>query len=92
MGLGKAVRLNRIFSHSSGRMCSIAVDHFLGYQTGLPEGLRDLPTTIAKIVAGSPDAVTMNKGVALGCWDAYAGKLPLIMQSIVIRPDDSASQ
>ena len=91
MGLGKTARLNRIFSHPSGRMCSIAGDHFLGYQTGLPEGLKDLPATIAKIVAGSPDAVTMNKGVALGCWEAYAGKLHLIVQSVVIRPDDSAN-
>jgi class I fructose-bisphosphate aldolase len=28
MNIGKRIRLNRIFSHPSGRLCSIAVDHF----------------------------------------------------------------
>ena len=40
MNVGKLVRMNRIFSHSSGRLCSVAVDHFIGYGHGLPDGLR----------------------------------------------------
>ena len=43
MNTGKLVRLNGIFAHSSGRLCSVAVDHFMIYQEGLPEGLRDMP-------------------------------------------------
>jgi fructose-bisphosphate aldolase, class I len=92
MGLGKSIRLNRIFGHPSGRLCSVAVDHFLGYHTGMHPGLANLPKTLAAIVAGRPDAVTMNKGVALGCWGAHAGKVPLILQSITARPDDTADE
>lgn len=92
MGLGKQIRLNRLFGHESGRLCSIAVDHFMNYQQGLPVGLRDLRTTIEAIVAGRPDAVTMHKGVATSCWPPFAGTTPLILQSILARPDDSADE
>jgi DhnA family fructose-bisphosphate aldolase class Ia len=64
MNIGKLVRMNRIFSHSSGRLCSVAVDHFIGYGHGLPDGLRQIGPTLAAIVAGRPDAVTMHKGIA----------------------------
>ena len=72
MNLGKQIRLNRLFAHPSGRLCSVAVDHFIGYQAGLPDGLRDLPSALRTIVAAGPDAVTMHKGVALRCWPPYA--------------------
>src|SRR5579871_3294836 len=81
MGLGKQIRLNRLFSHPSGRLCSVAVDHFVGYAEGMHPGLADLPKTLAEIVAGRPDAVTMQKGVALTCWAPHAGKVPMIMQA-----------
>ena len=92
MNLGKTVRLNRLFAHPSGRLCSIAVDHFIGYGDGLPGGLRDIKTTLAAIVAARPDAVTMHKGIALSLWAEYAGSLPLIMQSSIARVDNSACE
>lgn len=92
MGLGKKVRLNRLFGHPSGRMCSVAVDHFVAYHLGMPEGLADLPRVIGAVVAGKPDAITMTKGTALSCWPPHAGKLPLIVQSLAARPDDSADE
>jgi class I fructose-bisphosphate aldolase len=92
VGLGKQIRLNRLFGHPSGRLCSVAVDHFVGYQEGLPEGLRDLPATLKAIVAGRPDAVTMQIGVARTCWLPYAGRVPLIVQSIMGRPDDTSDE
>ena len=92
MGLGKQVRLNRLFGHASGRFCSVAVDHFIGYQDGLPDALRDIRGTIDAIVAGEPDAVTMHKGVAASCWTPHAGRVPLIIQSIIGRPDDTADE
>jgi hypothetical protein len=52
MDLAKQIRLNRLFSHPSQRLCSVAVDHFVGYQKGLPEGLVNLPETIRKLVEG----------------------------------------
>jgi fructose-bisphosphate aldolase, class I len=92
LGLGKSIRLKRLFAHPSGRMCSVAVDHFVAYHLGMPEGLANLPRVIASVVAGAPDAITMTRGTALSCWPAHAGKLPLIIQSLAARPDDSADE
>ncbi|NLX05567.1 MAG: aldolase [Phycisphaerae bacterium] len=92
MGIGKQIRMNRLFSHPSGNFCSVAVDHASGYQMGMPENLRDLPAVLAELVPLRPDAVTMHKGAALGCWGPYAGKVPLIVQSCYVRPDDSANE
>jgi len=92
MSLGKELRLGRLFSHPSGRLCSVAADHFIGYQDGLPKGLRDLPRTIAAIAEGRPDALTLHKGAAIHCGGILAGRVPLIVQSIAGRPDDSADE
>ena len=92
MNVGKLVRLNRIFSHPSGRLCSIAIDHFMIYAEGLPSGLRHIQTTLAAIVAAEPDAVTMHKGMVTSAWAPYAGQVPLILQSVICRPDDTAYQ
>jgi len=89
MDLGKQIRLARIFSHPSGRLCSVAVDHFVGYSQGLPPGLADLPKALARIAAGKPDAITMFKGTAMGCWSAHAGKIPLILQAGCFTADDA---
>jgi class I fructose-bisphosphate aldolase len=90
MNTGKRVRLNRLFAHSSGRLCSAAVDHFMIYQDGIPAGLRDMPATLKMIVKGKPDAVTMQIGMATTLWKEHAGAVPLILQSSFIRMDDSA--
>lgn len=90
MNVGKLVRLNRIFSHPSGRLCSIAVDHFIGYAAGLPDGLRQIQSTLEAIVAAEPDAITMHKGMVTSAWAPYAGQVPLILQSVIGRPDDTA--
>jgi class I fructose-bisphosphate aldolase len=89
---GKLVRLNRLFSHPSGRICSVAVDHFLGYNLGLPPGLRHIAATLAAVASARPDSVTMNKGFAATLWQPYAGRIPLILQSTAARPDDTARQ
>ena len=92
MAVGKQIRLNRLFSHPSGRLCSVAVDHFIGYQKGLPQGLADLPRTIAAVVEGRPDAVTMHKGPAISVWPRFAGSVPLIVQAVDFTVDDSVIQ
>lgn len=90
MNTGKLVRLNRIFSHPSGRLCAVAVDdHFIGYGEGLPDGLRHMKATLAAIAAAQPDAVTMHKGMAASAWQPYAGRVPMILQGIAGRPDDA---
>lgn len=92
MGLGKAVRLRRLFGDPSGRLCSVAVDHYINYAVGVPRGLRNIRETLAAVVAGRPDAVTMHKGVAAVAWEQYAGMVPLIIQSVAARPDDTACE
>ncbi|HGJ67266.1 TPA: aldolase [bacterium] len=95
MGIGKQIRLNRIFAHPSENFFSVAVDHYIGYTNrwdGLPTGLRKIRDTLEAIVAGKPDAITMHKGIASSAWGPYAGKIPFIMQSIIARPDDTANQ
>jgi fructose-bisphosphate aldolase, class I len=89
MDLAKRIRLNRLFAHPSGRLCSVAVDHFVGYQKGLPEGLTNVPQTIASLVEGKPDAITMLKGMAKSAWEPFAGRVPLIIQSITFTADDT---
>jgi fructose-bisphosphate aldolase, class I len=93
MNVGKRVRLNRLFAHSSGRMFAVAVDHFIGYNLDvLPPGLRGMDKTLAQVVAGCPDAVTMHKGIAEKCWPRYAGKVAFILQSTLGRLDHTAME
>jgi class I fructose-bisphosphate aldolase len=89
MNLGKQIKLQRIFSHCSGRLCSVAVDHFVGYQKGMPAGLQNLPEIVNKLAAAHPDAMTMLKGTAMGTWGPHAGKIPLIISSVCFMADDS---
>ncbi len=92
MAIGKFVRINRLFANPSGHFCSIAVDHFIGYNLGLPDGLRRIRPTLAAIAAAQPDAVTMHKGIATSAWEPYAGRIPFILQSMIARVDDSACE
>jgi len=92
LSTGKLVRMNRLFSHPSGRLCSVAVDHFIGYAEGLPVSLRSIRPTLAAIVAGRPDAITMHKGLAASAWQEHAGIVSLILQSSISRPDDTACE
>jgi class I fructose-bisphosphate aldolase len=90
MSLGKKIRLNRVFAHPSGRLCSVAIDHFMIYNEGLPPGLRQIRQTLAAVMQGRPDALTMHKGTAAALWEPYAGQVPLILQTSGVRPDDTA--
>ncbi|PYI89100.1 MAG: aldolase [Verrucomicrobia bacterium] len=92
MDLAKQIRLSRIFSHPSKRLCSVAVDHFVGYRQRLPEGLTNLSDAIRQLVEGKPDAITMFKGVAKGTWSPYAGSVSLIIQAVSFTVDDSIIQ
>ncbi len=86
--LGKSIRLNRILASQKRRVLTVAVDHMINYPVGFPKGLLHMNATLAKIVEGEPDALTMNKGVAMRYWAPYAGQVPLIIQSMALRPDE----
>ena len=87
--LGKQTHLNRIFRHASGRVLTVAVDHMINYPVGLPQALRTIETTLDRIVAGAPDAITMNKGIAKRLMPKHAGRVPFIVQSMALRTDES---
>ncbi|HEY9077571.1 MAG TPA: hypothetical protein VIO61_13645 [Anaerolineaceae bacterium] len=89
MNIGKRIRMNRLFSDPSQNLCTIAIDHFIAYTQTLPTELIHMQTTLAKIMAAKPDAVTMHKGAAMNFWHPYAGTAALIIQSVLVRPDDS---
>ncbi len=84
MDLGKKIHLHRIFAHASGRLCSVALDHFIA----CGNTLSDVPGLLAKVVDGDPDAVTLQKGMAKNAWGPYAGRVPLIINSLSFTPDD----
>jgi len=87
--LGKRIRLKRIFGHPSGRILSVAVDHLINYSTGLPPALRAMEHTLRECVRGRPNALTMNKGIAMRYGHLFAGIVPLIVQSMALRPDET---
>ena len=90
--LGKTIRLNRLFGHPSGRFFSFAVDHFVGYDRTLQDGLTDVVRTLGAVLPALPDAVTMFAGTARSCWPPYAGKTSLIVQAGCFTPDDRISE
>ncbi len=89
MGLGKTIRLRRLFGHGSGRLCSVAVDHYINYNEGIHPGLARIGRTMVAVAAGRPDAVTMHRGMAEAHWGGYPN-IPWILQTCVARPDDTA--
>ena len=62
MFLGKEIRLNRLLNQRTGRLMAVMLDHPITRDV-LP-GLVDIRSTMAKVVAGRPDAITMHKGIA----------------------------
>ncbi len=86
--LGKATRLNRILAGRTRRVLTVAVDHMINYPEKFPQELRRMASTLEQIILGEPDAVTMNKGAAIRLMAPYAGRVPLIIQSMALRPHE----
>lgn len=86
--LGKATRLQRILAGGERKVLTVAVDHMINYPIGFPAGLRSMEHTLAQIVEGGADAVTMNKGIAMRYMAPHAGRIPLIIQSMALRPGE----
>ena len=73
MGLGTQIRLRRLFSHPSGRLFGIAVDHFIGYGDVHAGGLHNLPQALDRVMTARPDSVTMQPGAAKQLWGGMPG-------------------
>jgi predicted phospho-2-dehydro-3-deoxyheptonate aldolase len=59
--IGKTIRLERIINRNSGRTVIVPMDH--GITEGPINGLKDMQSTISKIVAGGTNAILMHKGI-----------------------------
>jgi class I fructose-bisphosphate aldolase len=88
MGLGTQVRLRRLFSHPSGRLFGVAVDHFIGYGDVRAGGLRNLSQALDRVMSARPDSVTMLPGSASHLWGKFAGQASLIIQAGMFTADD----
>jgi len=82
--LGKEVRMKRLLSKGDGRYLGITVDHAMA--RGVLKGLDTIEDTLAKLVAGGPDAITMHKGIAEKCYAKYAGNIPLVLKCSTFSP------
>jgi fructose-bisphosphate aldolase, class I len=82
--LGKEARLNRLMSCGDDRYCGISIDHSMA--RGVFPELADIQTTIDEIASGSPDGITMHKGIARNCFTKYAGKIPLVLKCSTFTP------
>lgn len=76
--LGKEVRMNRLLRQGDGHYLGLTVDHAIG--RGVLPGLDSISDTLAKMTAGEPNAITMQKGIADKCFGLYAGKVPLVLK------------
>ena len=84
MFLGKQVRLNRLLG-PSGRLLAIMLDHPI--TRGMMPGLEDIHGMMKKVVAGSPDAITIHKGIAEKVFAPYAAKTSFILKASAYQVD-----
>ena len=86
MYLGKAIRLGRLFNGESGRLLAITLDHAIA--RGVLPGLVDVKSAVRSVVAGRPDAVTLQKGIASRVFspDYAASGVSLIVKATSYSP------
>ena len=82
--LGKDVRIHRLMPEGDNYYFGIAVDHSMA--RGIMPGLDHIDDTLAKLVAGGPNALTMHKGIAEKCYGPHAGKVPLVLKCTTFSP------
>lgn len=87
--LGKEVRLKRLIPGKDGKYFGLTVDHAIA--RGVVPGLDTINETLKKMVAGRPNAITMNKGIIEKCYGPYAGIVPFSMKLTtfgIYHPDE----
>ncbi len=91
MLLGKAIRMERIVDRDSKRMVIIPMDH--GVTQGPIEGLKDMKTTIDKVVNGGANAIILHKGLVRSGHRGRGKDVGLIVHlsgSTSLSPDPNA--
>ena len=69
MGIGKAVRLERIINRNTGKTVIVPMDH--GVSSGPIKGLKNIRNTVQKVAEGGANAIIMHKGIVK---DGHRGK------------------
>lgn len=81
--LGKAIRMNRLFSPVSGKMVAIMFDHTIA--RGIQPGLIPIQKKITEVASAAPNAMTMHKGIADVCFPESAN-VSLILKAATPCP------
>ena len=82
--LGKAIRSARLFGRD-GRTVLIAFDHAIGH--GMIPGLERPKESVARFMAGEPDGIVLQKGIATALFSSYAsGPTSLILKATSFSP------
>src|SRR5262245_58852663 len=92
MLFGKEVRWKRLFHAASGKLVTLAVDHGAAYKFKLPPPLAAIGRTVSSFENELPDAIVAQEGLFSDVLRPFAGRVPLILQTISITPsapDDS---
>jgi len=92
MLFGKEVRWKRIFHTASGKLVTLAVDHGAAYKFELPPPLAAIAKTVGSFEDELPDAIVAQRGLFGDVLRPFAGRVPLMLQTISITPsapDDS---
>lgn len=84
MFLGKEIRMKRLLNRETGRLLAITVDHAMA--RGVLPGLEEIEKTIARVMVGRPDSLTMQKGIAERLFQPYAGDVSLILKATTFSP------
>lgn len=91
--VGKRIRLERIIDRNSGKTVIVPMDH--GVTVGPIDGLKDMRTTVSRVVSGGTNAILMHKGI-VGAGHRGSGKdVGLIVHlsaGTTLSPDPNAKE
>ena len=76
--LGKEIRLKRLIPTPDGKYLGLTVDHAIA--RGVMPGLDTVAQTLRRMADGSPNAITMHKGIAENCFGPVAGTVSLVLK------------
>jgi len=88
MGIGKSIRMERIFERNSGRSVIVPMDH--GVTAGPIYGLTDMRNAVNAVAEGGANAVLLHKGIVIAGHRGYGKDIGLIIHlsaSTSLGPD-----
>ena len=88
MGIGKSIRMERIFDRNSGRSVIVPMDH--GVTVGPIYGLTDMRNAVNAVAEGGANAVLLHKGIVIAGHRGYGKDIGLIIHlsaSTSLGPD-----